>query len=1007
MHEEEFWFWTWEVLVTKTATEEDTRAGVVAVQGKRSGDKNVPDPSAPSEVKKCSEYIIDVSRNLAFYSPTSFGSAFEGVDPKELKVKQLPVKDTDNEGRSKYCTGAPGQPDLMMSIIRRTRITDTEMHLASDDCKWNMQGKHLLDFLRKLSCDDEFSSSVFNAPSFEETLAQAKKVNRTKAAQGNTSDSFVPVGGEGGGGTSPTVATSLGARGALHALGRGLSKEFPPAPLFDSASRRGGSSCAGSDVDHGDDMSDLSDEGNDDDKILWHVRRSSIFAILSDRTKRQTLRRLRELILITPSTSPTYDRGVAHRNLADECHKFARGGHAKMTKQSYSDLMLSLKHECKTIPTQAKITIFDYSVTAFTKSATCSGLADMRAYIVNMMLWSVWNDPAFEGRDPFDTTCPRVHALDGRPVDNVDKFNTALIKNGVVFFFQFGAYIDQKINLGNFGSALLDVLGTQPEDAEELDVVVGDAFLAARAACFLSGGVHAALGSLDDLTAVRESNSKSPLFGFGCAIKESAPWTAEADRLAKFSIPNMVHGPELKRITAALPAALPLDGCPGLLVAAKRLAELRDLMEPSLVEVVQTRVRASLDAAVAAMAIALGDPVQHNTANIAACKDLFVIGEGLPGDATAFTPIVNACKTALARSADVMKLDALVAAATIAQDERLTAELANRFADASTKARGLAALLHRDPTMHRVISELATRIVAELTLMSFSSSLFSTVHGFLDDVTGWMSPGGVEQLFKPYGGNAHFSKAYVLAHELAVKYTWLLDASQLDGTFDDAKCQKIQMAALSAWASQRVGFGEQLSQCKGLSSLPIAQLKTDTDGFTSGLVGHVVGLSAIAVAASLKTDAINLEETRRGPPPGDLWSGGLSEDVPLAEWKELAAVKLVGQLDYDALEAALKAAWKKLEHTDKLLASFPQECSVLSVASIERSRDVLRECTTTWGELHCAVGLGNAVLLRNPATTLRFFKKAETELRARLAFDALMPCVRTAFENAARRHKVL
>ena len=68
------------------------------------------------------------------------------------------------------------------------------------------------------------------------------------------------------------------------------------------------------------------DEGNDDDKILWHVRRSSIFAILSDHTKRQTLRRLRELILITPPTSPTYDRGVAHRNLADECHKLPGAG---------------------------------------------------------------------------------------------------------------------------------------------------------------------------------------------------------------------------------------------------------------------------------------------------------------------------------------------------------------------------------------------------------------------------------------------------------------------------------------------------------------------------------------------------------------------------------------------------------------------------------------------------------------------------------------------------------
>jgi hypothetical protein len=165
-------FWEWEVLCRKAATEDDTREGVQIVRAKRS-DKNAPDPDTPSEVTKNTEFIIDVARHLAFYSPTSFPNVFHGVDPKEVGVKQLSIKGTDNEGRSKYCTSAPGQPDLTMSIIRRTRITDTETHLLGEDCKWDLQGKHLLEALRKIACSEEFSKSAFDAPSFEDTLAQS------------------------------------------------------------------------------------------------------------------------------------------------------------------------------------------------------------------------------------------------------------------------------------------------------------------------------------------------------------------------------------------------------------------------------------------------------------------------------------------------------------------------------------------------------------------------------------------------------------------------------------------------------------------------------------------------------------------------------------------------------------------------------------------------------------------------------------------------------------------
>jgi hypothetical protein len=790
-------------------------------------------------------------------------------------------------------------------------------------------------------------------------------------------------------------------------LGRGASKDFPSVPSFGAQSvRTNRTSAYGADLV--DDMSEVSDEAAEDDKILWHIRRSSVFSILSDKTKRQFVRRLRELLTTLPPSTPNYDRGMAHKDLADECHKFHRGGHAKMTTVAYADLMKAPKTENKTIPMNAKIVIFDYSINAYAKTPTCSGLSDMRAYAVNIMLWSVADDPEFNGRDPFDPTCPRLHALDGRDVDNADKFNTAAIKSGIVFFFQFGSFHNQKTNVGNFSAILLDVLGTQPDDKEHLDAVLGDAFVAARAACFLSGGAHAANGSLDDLTAVKDANSKSPLFCFASAIKESQAWTDEAERLGRFCVPNKLHTPELNRIRAALPLALTLDGCPALLVSAKRLVELRALIEPSLVEAVEAMLLKLLVTSVAAVSAELTDTATHCAANLSACLTVFEMSEGLPGDTDALKIVVNKCKSTLAENADVVKVDAVVAAATIKDDEPITCPMVDSFAKASTAANGLTALLLRNPSMAKTIATLAARIVSELTLASFSSKLFPKLQEFLDATMRWMSAESVTALFKPYGGATHLSSAYVLAHELATKLAWFRDASQLEnGTFSNDKCKKIQMAALSAWASQRVAFNDALSKCSGLDSLPIAALKTEADHFTDGMVRLIVELSAAVVADSLKTAKLDLAQVRRGPPPGDLWSAGLSADVPLEEWKELAETKLIGKLDYDDLDAALRPSWAKLAHADKVVATFPGTAAAPTIDSIDASRNLLRDCTITWAELHVAHGLANQALLRNPASTMRYFKKAADELRTRGLYDSVLVCLRGAFENAAKRSKLL
>ena len=91
--------------------------------------------------------------------------------------------------------------------------------------------------------------------------------------------------------------------------------------------------------------SELSDNPEKDaHRMLYYLRRSSIHSVLCNRTKKQSMRRLREELTKPASkTSPHYDVANNHLTMCDLAHQFFRGGHLKMHYDAYNKFMAALK----------------------------------------------------------------------------------------------------------------------------------------------------------------------------------------------------------------------------------------------------------------------------------------------------------------------------------------------------------------------------------------------------------------------------------------------------------------------------------------------------------------------------------------------------------------------------------------------------------------------------------------------------------------------------------------
>jgi hypothetical protein len=147
----------------------------------------------------------------------------------------------------------------------------------------------------------------------------------------------------------------------------------------------------------------------------------------------------------------------------------------------------------------------------------------MKAFVRDALLWDVDGvDAASVDRDPFNTEAPSLRCLDSME-EKLTKFQTSLIKYGLVKFLAMEPFDTAREALGVFSTVVASYMRTIPHDLENdaVDDVVGTVITAARAGGYLAGGRFAELGALDDLTEVLQASSKSHLFVFGEALRES------------------------------------------------------------------------------------------------------------------------------------------------------------------------------------------------------------------------------------------------------------------------------------------------------------------------------------------------------------------------------------------------------------------------------------------------------------------------------------------------------